>query len=397
MKAVMYGAGNIGRGFIAQKFSLAGYDVVFVDVNSEIVDNINEQKRYPLTIVCNEPYDIYVENVSAVNGINKDLVIEQIVTADIMATSIGANILPLIAPIVAQALEKRWAQNPDSKLDILLCENLNHADKIFRELLEKNISANYLDKLAANLGLIETSIGRMVPIMTEEMQKGNPLRVCVEEYDFLPIDKDAFVNEVLTGPNIVPYSPFSFFIQRKLFLHNMGHAMTAYMGDLMGYEYIADAIGDPFIKYFVKSAMQQSATALHIKYNVKITELFDHVDDLLYRFSNKALKDSIGRVGRDPIRKVAANDRFSGAIDFCCEEGIYPIHIALGLAYALNNLKQSSADFALDQLLSEHVKLNPALTNQVKEFISLIEAKADFKAVNAYIELCQRKVRGSIV
>ena len=35
-KFVMYGAGNIGRGFIGQTFSKSGYEVVFVDVNREM-------------------------------------------------------------------------------------------------------------------------------------------------------------------------------------------------------------------------------------------------------------------------------------------------------------------------------------------------------------------------
>ena len=34
-KAVMFGAGNIGRGFIGQLFSESGYEVVFVDVVQE--------------------------------------------------------------------------------------------------------------------------------------------------------------------------------------------------------------------------------------------------------------------------------------------------------------------------------------------------------------------------
>ncbi|MCI9383732.1 MAG: mannitol-1-phosphate 5-dehydrogenase, partial [Lachnospiraceae bacterium] len=32
MKAVMYGGGNIGRGFIGMLFSESGYEVTFVDV-----------------------------------------------------------------------------------------------------------------------------------------------------------------------------------------------------------------------------------------------------------------------------------------------------------------------------------------------------------------------------
>ena len=32
-KAVMYGAGNIGRGFITQLFSKSGYETALIDVN----------------------------------------------------------------------------------------------------------------------------------------------------------------------------------------------------------------------------------------------------------------------------------------------------------------------------------------------------------------------------
>ena len=32
MKAIMYGAGNIGRGFIGALFAQSGYDVSFIDV-----------------------------------------------------------------------------------------------------------------------------------------------------------------------------------------------------------------------------------------------------------------------------------------------------------------------------------------------------------------------------
>ena len=39
-KAVMYGAGNIGRGFIGQLFSLSGYEVVFLDINAKVIDKI---------------------------------------------------------------------------------------------------------------------------------------------------------------------------------------------------------------------------------------------------------------------------------------------------------------------------------------------------------------------
>ena len=56
MKAVMYGAGNIGRGFIAQLFNLSGYETCFVDVNMDVVNRLNEEGKYPLFITDKGEY-----------------------------------------------------------------------------------------------------------------------------------------------------------------------------------------------------------------------------------------------------------------------------------------------------------------------------------------------------
>ena len=45
-KAIQFGAGNIGRGFIGSLLYKAGYHVVFADVNTEIIDKINKDKEY---------------------------------------------------------------------------------------------------------------------------------------------------------------------------------------------------------------------------------------------------------------------------------------------------------------------------------------------------------------
>jgi len=193
----------------------------------------------------------------------------------------------------------------------------------------------YKSWLEENLGLVEASIGRMVPVMTDEMRQGNILKVWVEPYDELPLDKDAFKGQIPKLNNIVPFSPFGYYLKRKLFIHNMGHAMCAYLGYQKGYTFIDECITDNEIKESVKSAMKESAMALNKQYGVDRQDIFDHVDDLINRFANKTLGDTVARVGRDPIRKLGNNDRLVGAASYCMCQGVEPKNIINGIVAGL--------------------------------------------------------------
>ena len=123
MKAVMYGAGNIGRGFIGQRFYLSGYETTFIDVNEAVVNELNAQKKYPIYVTRGTEYvPEWVENVNAVNGKDEAAVVKTIAECDIMATALGVNILPFVAPLLAKAVLARKAVG--KPLNILICENM---------------------------------------------------------------------------------------------------------------------------------------------------------------------------------------------------------------------------------------------------------------------------------
>ncbi|MBE6611492.1 MAG: hypothetical protein E7632_03270, partial [Ruminococcaceae bacterium] len=180
------------------------------------------------------------------------------------------------------------------------------------------------------------SIGRMVPVQTEEMKDGEPMRVCVERYGFLPVDKAAFKGEIPEIKNMIPFEPFDFYIKRKLYIHNMGHATCAYLGDLLGLAYIYEAIDEPEIRILTENAMLESAMALSRRYRTELAGLQLHITDLLHRFTNAALKDTCQRVGGDPARKLSPDDRLIGAAALAMEEGITPAYIAVGAAAGLH-------------------------------------------------------------
>lgn len=334
--AVMYGAGNIGRGFIGTLFSASGYRTVFVDVSIPVIEGLNRAGRYPVRILSGETYeDIDVRNVCAVDGTDPAAVAEAIAEGEILATAVGVNVLPRIVPNLVAGLRLR-KERKGKPLNILICENLMDADRVLDGLIRACLTSDEIGWYEENVGLVETSIGRMVPIQTDEMKDGNPLRVCVEKYGFLPVNKAGFKGEIPEIHNMIPFDPFDFYVKRKLYIHNMGHAVCAYLGDLLGVEYVADSIADENVYIVVKNAMLESAVALSRRYGVALDLLLAHIDDLLYRFTNKALKDTCKRVGGDPKRKLSPSDRLIGAANTAFSHGICPVYISVGIAAALH-------------------------------------------------------------
>jgi len=364
----MYGAGSIGRGFIGPLFAQAGFEVVFIDVNRRIVDALNGRKGYFYTVAAEVSYRVPITGVRCVDGFDEQAVIEEIATCDLMATSLGSAVLQKVSPIIASGFSKRMKES-GKPLNLMICENLKDAAKALHSWLAEELPSTEKVLLDERCGLIETAIGCMVPVTPVDEE--DPLHVIVEEYGFLPVDKDAFVGELPDVQGLIPFSPFSFYEERKLYLHNMGHAICAYLGMRRGYETIADSVADPVIHLIVQSAMTESTAMLSKKYEISFSQIFDHAEDLLLRFRNRTLNDTCERVGRDPIRKIAVGDRLAGPIVLCGEYGIHPVFIALGYAAALHHVTNDTERAAT--IAKETGKLTINRLSLVMKLMSALE------------------------
>ena len=89
-KAVHFGAGNIGRGFIAPVLQENEYEVTFVDINNELIQQINNLNQYNITSLSLEnSTNKIVENVYGID-LNDNLKLkEKISEADLITTSVG--------------------------------------------------------------------------------------------------------------------------------------------------------------------------------------------------------------------------------------------------------------------------------------------------------------------
>ncbi|HUU29931.1 MAG TPA: mannitol-1-phosphate 5-dehydrogenase [archaeon] len=314
-KLLQFGAGNIGRSFIGQLFSAAGYEVVFAELDKALIEALNRERAYKVEIRDRENRTIFVENVRAVDVSDKEAVIREIVSASVCATAVGPDALPHLFPLLAGGLKARQAAHR-GPLDIILCENLRGAARITREGLEKLLPAGF--PLEGCLGLVETSIGKMVPIIPAEVREEDPLTVYAEAYNTLILDKKGFVNKVPDVKGLEAKENMKAYVDRKAFIHNLGHAALAYYAHLAAPEmfYTYEVVDEAEMRSWVKEAMWESGHLLIKMYpgEFDIQNQEAHIEDLLNRFGNRVLGDTIHRVGRDLKRKLSFGDRVVGPL-----------------------------------------------------------------------------------
>jgi len=144
------------------------------------------------------------------------------------------------------------------------------------------------------------------------------LQVFAERYNKLILDKKAFKSQIPEIEGLAPKENMKAWVDRKLFIHNLGHATAAYLGFLAHPDaiFLYEVLSDSLLKENVRNTMLQAADILIKKYpgEFSIELLTEHIDDLLQRFQNKALGDTLFRIGCDLERKLGPHDRLAGAI-----------------------------------------------------------------------------------
>ena len=318
MKAVHFGAGNIGRGFIGLLLSQAGYEVCFVDVNENFVSQLKARGEYPVTLASEGQETVTVTNVTALSSATQaDEVIAAIAEADIVTTAVGVSILKHIAGSIAKGITERVAVS-SAPLHVIACENAIGGSAQLKELVYAQLDENVRIKADASIAFPNAAVDRIVPLQQHE----DILKVVVEPFYEWVVDSSqmipgyAPIGGVHYVENLDPY------IERKLFTVNTGHCSAAYLGFLRGYETIQQVMADEELTSLVREVLLETGAVLVSKHGFDQVEHTKYIDKNLERFRNPSLTDEVSRVGRSPIRKLSPNDRLVSPALAAYERGL---------------------------------------------------------------------------
>lgn len=305
MEAVHFGAGNIGRGFIAVQLNKSNYHTTFIDVNGIVIDEINRRQEYQVKFAAEISGTYNVTDISGINSlIDPEQAVQAIVKADLITTAVGPNVLKIISKLVAQGLRERIKSNK-RPLNLVACENMIGGSSFFKEKVYEHINEEERHEFDQLFGFPNAAVDRIVPNQTND----DLLFVSVEPYfewvvevppikgDIPPIEGVTYVNELL------PY------IERKLFTVNTGHVVPAYMGYSYGYKTILEAMNDTRINELIEGVLRESGEALIRTYDLDRETHEQYTRTIIERFKNPLISDDVNRVARGPIRKLGNNDR----------------------------------------------------------------------------------------
>jgi fructuronate reductase len=214
--------------------------------------------------------------------------------------------------LLAEALRRRRAAGAPP-LTIMSCDNLPSNGRVTRGVVIAFAAARdpglarWVD---ANIAFPSSMVDRIVPATTAEDRAEAARRLGLE--DAWPIVTEPFLQWVIEDRFAGPHPAFEIagceivtdvepYEHMKLRLLNGAHSAIAYLGQLAGYETVAEVVADPIFRSFITAMMTDEVMST---LTLPRAELLGYRDRLMARFANAALNHRTRQIAKDGSLKL---------------------------------------------------------------------------------------------
>ena len=264
----------------------------------EICDLIANKETKIITITVTEKGYHY-------NTINKSLDLNDDIQNDLE----NKKIKTLVGHI-SYGLIQRFKENKED-IYIISCDNLSHNGDILKKVvtdfvsyIDKNITSWIEEKVKFPCTMVDCIVPntKKLPNEVEEKFKDNSLVLCEPYRDWYIENKSEFLTSQLVHGRIKFVDNVQFYESIKLKILNASHSALAYLGLLLGHNYVHEAIGDELCYNFINNYLDKEVIpTLNKQDNF---DLVQYKKNVLKRFRNHFLNHKLEQIGMDGSLKI---------------------------------------------------------------------------------------------
>jgi len=391
-RIVVWGAGRIGRGFVADLFQEAGYGLTFVDADQAVVAGLKAAGSYTVLKITgrDEIRATTVSKFDILAATDSAAVAKVLETCSLMAVCVFPTVFESVAASLVPELERRAQAATQLPLDLLVCANINHPSAKLRACFEGKLSAKAKLYFDQKVGLVDTAVMRMAIEASAEQKAKDAYVVVTNGYPEMPVDAGAFQGQQPQVPGMVFVKDMRAEETRKMYTYNMLHALYSYVGQPKGHLTVYDCTTDAAVQAVAVGALEEVSKALCKEFGYSPDEMLVWKATVLKNMANPALGDTLTRVGGDPGRKLKREDRLVGPALLCRKNGIMPYFLAKAIAGGFHFVNPGDPSA---EKLKAHVAAQ-GIKSALREFCQLDQ---ELELIQLIAEQHQKIVDGTIL
>ena len=211
---------------------------------------------------------------------------------------------------LSYGLIQRFKKNKE-KITILSCDNLSENGNILKNLLKsfiEKIEPDCLEWFKTHVHFPLSMVDGIVPNNNKTSDffdlsyKDNALVVTEPYREWYIQSQDSQLKKILDNDNINYVDDVKFYENIKLKILNASHSAIAYIGHLLGYVYVHEAINDDICYNFISSFLDKEVIPTLPQKNG--FDLEGYKNKVLNRFKNSFIEDKLLRIAMDGSLKL---------------------------------------------------------------------------------------------
>lgn len=330
-KIVVFGAGATGRGHVGLLAWQAGFEMVFVDEKKPLVESLQQKGRYTVKLYGEQLQEVEVSGYRVYHSLDRAAIADEIRDARLVLTSVFDQNLPDVAKTIALGISACAAAGRIMPLNCIACENMMDSSTTLGRHVRTHLSGGDLEWCESHAAFPDCMISRIVP-----RPEPDPLVIIAEDYNEWTARVEAFRGEkpaALSALELVDNQTAR--LERKLFIHNGGHAVCGYLAFHRGHRFIHEAVADSEVAGPVVEALDELGGIVRRKWGFSAESIDAYKKDFCRRGAIAEMRDEILRVVRDPIRKLSPRERLVAPALLAVEYGLPRRRIVDGIVAAL--------------------------------------------------------------